>query len=64
MNIRQLEVFWAVCETMSITQAAARLHLSQPAVSKTVKELETHIGVPLFDRLNGKLSLNGEGKAF
>ena len=64
MNIRQLEIFLAVCETMSITEASKRLYLSQPAISKTIKELETDIGILLFDRISGKLYLNEEGKVF
>lgn len=64
MNIRQLEIFLAVCETISITEAARQLYLSQPAISKTIRELETNIGVLLFDRINGRLCLNEDGKAF
>jgi DNA-binding transcriptional LysR family regulator len=64
MNIRQLEIFLAVCETMSVTETAKRLYLSQPAISKTIKELEADIGVLFFDRINGKLHLNEAGKAF
>ncbi len=64
MNIRQLEIFLAVCETMSITETAKRLYLSQPAISKTIRELETDIEILLFDRINGKLYLNEAGKAF
>ena len=64
MNIRQLEIFLAVCETMSITKTSKRLYLSQPAISKTIRELETDIRILLFDRINGKLYLNEAGKAF
>lgn len=64
MNIRQLEIFLVVCETMSITEAAKQLYLSQPAISKTIRELEADIGVLFFDRINGKLYLNEEGKIF
>jgi|GEM_PF-152146 len=64
MNIRQLKIFLTVCETMSITEASKKLYLSQPAISKTIRELETSIGILLFDRMNGKLYLNEEGKAF
>ncbi|ROR31853.1 DNA-binding transcriptional LysR family regulator [Mobilisporobacter senegalensis] len=64
MNIRQLEIFLTVCETMSITEAAKQLYVSQPAISKTIGELETSIGILFFDRINGKLYLNEEGKAF
>ena len=64
MNIRQLEIFLAVCETMSVTETSKRLYLSQPAISKTIRELETDIGILLFDRINGKLHLNEAGKIF
>ena len=64
MNIRQLEIFLAVCETMSVTETSKRLYLSQPAISKTIRELETDIGILLFDRINGKLHLNEAGKVF
>ncbi|HHV12723.1 MAG TPA: LysR family transcriptional regulator [Clostridiales bacterium] len=49
---------------MSITEAARQLYISQPAVSKTIRELESHIGVSIFDRINGKLFLSEEGKVF
>ena len=64
MNIRQLEIFLAVCETMSVTETSKRLYLSQPAISKTIRELEADIGILLFDRINGKLHLNEAGKVF
>ena len=64
MNIRQLEIFLAVCETMSVTETSKRLYLSQPAISKAIRELEADIGILLFDRINGKLHLNEAGKIF
>ena len=64
MNIRQLEIFLAVCETMSVTETSKRLYLSQPAISKAIRELEADIGILLFDRINGKLHLNEVGKVF
>lgn len=64
MNIRQLKIFLIVCETMSITEASKKLYLSQPAISKAIRELETDVGILLFDRINGKLYLNEEGKVF
>ena len=64
MNIRQLEIFLAVCETMSVTETSKRLYLSQPAISKAIRELEADIGILLFDRINGKLHLNEAGKVF
>lgn len=64
MNIRQLEVFSKVAETESITLAAKQLFMSQPAVSKTIRELESDLGISLFDRIDNRLYLNGAGKAF
>ena len=49
---------------MSVTETSKRLYLSQPAISKTIRELETDIGILLFDRINGKLHLNEAGKVF
>ena len=52
MNItfRQLQVFSEVARQGSMVRAAASLHLTPPAVSMQVKELETQVGLPLFDR--------------
>ncbi|QIK70565.1 LysR family transcriptional regulator [Erysipelothrix sp. HDW6C] len=64
MNMRQLEIFLAVSESLSITKTAQMLYLSQPAISKTIRELEEAIGIQLFDRINNKLSLNESGRVF
>lgn len=50
MDIRQLKAFIAVFEERNITLAANRLHLSQPALSSTIKSLEDLLGTPLFVR--------------
>jgi DNA-binding transcriptional LysR family regulator len=50
LRFRDLHTFQAVAEAGSIAKAAHRLGLSQPAVSKTVKELEANLGVPILDR--------------
>lgn len=50
LNLNQLRIFRAVCETNSITAAAARLRISQPAVSKQLADLERSVGVVLVDR--------------
>lgn len=55
MNIRQMEVFWAVMRTGSVTGAARLLGVSQPAVSKVLKHAEDVIGIALFRREGGKL---------
>ncbi|KHE69111.1 LysR family transcriptional regulator, partial [Halobacillus sp. BBL2006] len=50
MDIRHLEYFAEVAKQLSFTKAAASLHVSQPSLSKVVKQLETELGVPLFYR--------------
>jgi DNA-binding transcriptional LysR family regulator len=50
LNLHHLRVFAAVAEHGGFSKAAAALRLSQPAVSKTVQELERQIGLPLLDR--------------
>ncbi len=55
MNLRQLEVFYAVMKTGSITGAAQMLCVTQPAVSTTLRLAEKRLGVVLFDRVKGRL---------
>ncbi len=50
MNLRELEVFRAVIQEGSITEAANILHLSQPAVSIALRNAEERLGIPLFRR--------------
>ena len=57
--LQQLEAF-ARCGTLSA--AAEELHLSQPALTRSMKKLEEVIGVPLFERQKNKLQLNENGK--
>ncbi|MDH0863453.1 LysR family transcriptional regulator [Mitsuaria sp. GD03876] len=51
MNFTHLAAFQAVVETGSVTAAAERLHVSQPALTREIRALEERLGVPLFDRL-------------
>lgn len=65
MNLRQLEAFRAVMMTRSITQAAHAMHLSQPAVSKLIADLEYAIGFQLFVRSKGSaLTVTPEAEHF
>ncbi|MGR2660390.1 LysR family transcriptional regulator [Chromobacterium haemolyticum] len=50
MDIRSLKAFIAVFEERNITQASARLYLSQPALSATIRQLEEQLGAVLFQR--------------
>lgn len=63
MNLRQIEVFKAVMETGTVTGAAGRLHVSQPAVSKILAQLERDLGFNAFSRIKGRLVPNAEARA-
>ena len=62
MNLNQLRVFQAVADAGSVTAAARRLRVSQPAVSKQLKELELALGAALFDRVARGLELTQVGE--
>lgn len=62
MTLRHLKVFVTVCELNSITKAADKLYIAQPAVSSAIKELEEYYGVKLFDRISRRLYLTESGK--
>lgn len=60
----RLKVFVAVAEEGSFTKAAARLGVTQPAVSQNVADLEKMTGTKLFDRLRSEVLLTPEGEVF
>lgn len=62
MNRNHLALFHAVAEEKSISAGAQRLHISQPAVSKQIGELESALGVQLFDRLPRGVRLTDAGR--
>ena len=62
MELRQLEYFSLVAEIQNMSAAAKKLHISQPSLSATIARLEEDIGVPLFDRIGGKIHLNRIGR--
>jgi DNA-binding transcriptional LysR family regulator len=66
MNItfRQLRVFVEVARQSSVLRAAEALHLTPPAVSLQVKEIESQVGQRLFDRANRRLTLSTAGEYF
>jgi DNA-binding transcriptional LysR family regulator len=57
LTLRQLKVFEAVARHASFSRAAEELHLSQPAVSMQVKQLEENVGMPLLEQLGKRFSL-------
>ncbi|SDM91645.1 LysR family transcriptional regulator [Streptomyces wuyuanensis] len=64
IEVRHLRCFLAVAEERSLTRAAAALHITQPAVSRTLAALERRLGVRLVDRSTHHLELTAEGRAF
>lgn len=63
-TFRQLRVFAEVVRLGSMARAAEALHLTPPAVSMQVKELESQVGLPLFDRVGRQVSLTTAGEYF
>lgn len=63
-SFRQLRVFVEVARLGSMARAAEQLHLTPPAVSMQVKELETQVGLPLFDRAGRQVTLTTAGEYF
>ncbi|MGD9888408.1 MAG: LysR family transcriptional regulator [Halothiobacillaceae bacterium] len=63
MDISNYHAFLAVSEHASFSVAAEKLHLTQPAISKRIAQLEASLGVALFDRLGRRISLTEAGRA-
>jgi len=62
ITLRQFQVFEAVARHLSFTQAAKELHLSQPAVSMQIKQMEEQIGLHLFEHLGKQVFLTEAGR--
>ena len=60
----RLRVFLTVAQEGSFTLASKKLHVSQPAVSQNIAELEKTLGAVLFERLRGEVRLTDKGKLF
>ncbi|GAA2652377.1 LysR family transcriptional regulator [Nonomuraea recticatena] len=63
MQLQQLAYFVAVAETRHFTQAAERMRVAQPSLSKQIKALETELGAPLFSRARGNVTLTPAGES-
>ena len=64
IKFRHLEVFTSIARSQSLKRAAENLNLTQPAVSKTLKDLEVILGVALLERGRGGVRLTPEGEVF
>ena len=60
MTITQMRYFKTVCQYMSLTKASKVLHVSQPALSMAIKEIENNYGVALFHHNANSLSITQE----
>ena len=61
-SLRRLQVFEAVARLQSFSRAAAELHLTQPAVSMQVQQLEGEIGLPLYEQMGRRLDITPAGR--
>lgn len=64
MELRVLRYFLAVAESESVTAAARKVHVAQPSLSRQLGALERDLGVSLFTRRPGSLTLNAAGRRF
>jgi len=64
MELLQLKYFKKIAESQNMTRVAEEIHISQSALSKTIRTIETELDVKLFDREGKYIKLNGNGKIF
>jgi DNA-binding transcriptional LysR family regulator len=63
-DFRQLNCFMAVARNLHFNRAANELHVTQPALTRTIKQLEEFLGVDLFERTTRSVRLTAAGKSF
>ncbi len=61
MDLREVRTFVAVADLGTVSRAAEQLHITQPALSRQIANLEADLGLKLFDRVGRRLLLTGEG---
>lgn len=64
MNIRQLQYFVDLSETLNFTKTAQNFYISQTAITKQIQSLEGDLGIPLFHQSKKSVSLTSEGQAY
>ncbi len=64
MELRHLRYFVAAAEAQNVSRAAASLHVSQPALSRQIRDLEDELGFPLFERTAKSVHLTRAGETF
>ena len=62
MDLRHLRYFVAVVDAGGVSKAATRLHITQPALSRQIRDLEDELGVALFDRVGRRIELTATGE--
>jgi len=64
MDLKRMQTFVAVAEQGGVSRAALRLRITQPALSRQIRDLQEELGFKLFERVGRRLSLTGEGEEF
>lgn len=63
-TLRQLDIFLEVARQLSVSRAAEKLHVTQPAVSMQMRQLEEAVGMPLYEQTGRKIALTDAGQDF
>ncbi|MCL9780118.1 LysR family transcriptional regulator [Vibrio sp. S4M6] len=63
MNLRQLEVFYSIMQSGTVSGAAKNLNVSQPNITRVLAHTEQQLGFPLFERVKGRLVATNEARA-